>query len=286
MTILRKTLLFQLLILVLTSCADTQSGRMLTVSVEPQRKILEEIVGDRYQVTTLLGRGANPETFDPTMKARMALENSAAFFQVGGLPFEESIAETLGENVKIVNTSKGINPIYGTHDHGDADDDDHHHGGADPHTWTSVKNARVIARNMLDALIEIDPDGADFYRQRHSRLDSRLDSLDRVLADKLADIKTRAFAVWHPSLSYFARDYGLSQISVGFENKEMSPRALAEVTDDARQVGVKVLFFQKEYDSRQANSLCGAIGAELVTINPLEYDWEAQLISIADILKR
>jgi zinc transport system substrate-binding protein len=237
-------------------------------------------------VTTLLGRGANPETFDPTMKARMALENSAAFFQVGGLPFEESIAETLGENVKIVNTSKGIDPIYGTHDHGDADSDDHHHGGADPHTWTSVKNARVIARNMLDALIEIDPDGADFYRQRHSRLDSRLDSLDRVLADKLTDIKTRAFAVWHPSLSYFARDYGLTQISVGFENKEMSPRALAEVTDDARQAGVKVLFFQKEYDSRQANSLCGAIGAELVTINPLEYDWEAQLISIADILKR
>jgi zinc transport system substrate-binding protein len=139
---------------------------------------------------------------------------------------------------------------------------------------------------MLDALIEIDPDGADFYRQRHSRLDSRLDSLDRVLADKLTDIKTRAFAVWHPSLSYFARDYGLTQISVGFENKEMSPRALAEVTDDARQAGVKVLFFQKEYDSRQANSLCGAIGAELVTINPLEYDWEAQLISIADILKR
>ena len=59
-------------------------------------------------------------------------------------------------------------------------------------------------------------------------------------------------SVWHPSLSYFARDYGLEQISLGTEGKEMSAKSLTEAIDKARDKGVGVFFFQKEYDSRQA----------------------------------
>lgn len=276
----------------LVGCNSGNGSRTLAVSVEPQRALLQEITGDRFEITTLLANGANPETYDPSMKTRMAVENSAAYFTTGAMPFEKTIAEALPASVTVVDCSTGIEPIYGTHSHDHSHGHNHNHshghshdskGEPDPHVWASVKNARVVAHNMLDAVIALDPDGKDYYTERYNRLDARLDSLDKAIAAKAA-AGAQAFAVWHPSLSYFARDYGLEQIAVGFENKEMSPKHLAEVVEQAKAKGVKVFFFQKEYDSRQAETLNNQMGTRLVTINPLAYDWEAQLTAVADAL--
>lgn len=258
------------------------SKHLLAVSVEPQRAMLQEIAGDGYEVVTLLANGANPETFEPTMKTRMAIEKADAYFTTGKMPFETATARSLPETVRIVDTSAGIEPVYGTHDHGHGEVG-HEHGEADPHTWVSVRNARVMAQNMRDALVETDPENADVFTANHARLDARLDSLDKAIGRRLEGAH-KAFAVWHPSLSYFARDYGLKQISVGFENKEMSPKRIAHVRDEARDEGVRVFFFQKEYDSRQAETLNEAIGAKMVTINPMAYDWEQELTKIAEAM--
>lgn len=280
------------MLMTLAGCSggDGDSGKTLAVSVEPQRAILQEIVGDRYQVVTLLANGANPESFDPTMQTRKDAERAAAFFTTGGMPFEETLAKALPEDVRIVDTGKGIEGVYGTHGHHHHHEGDHHdhdgdNGERDPHIWASVRNGRIIARNMLDAMVELDPDGADVYRANYRRLDQRLDSLDKALALKLQG-GDRAFAVWHPSLSYFARDYGLEQLPVGFENKEVSPRQLAQVAQQAADHGVRVFFFQKEYDSRQAQVLNDQMGTRLVTIKPLDADWEGQLTQVADELAR
>ncbi len=266
----------------LCGCGGTEDGRsVLTVSVEPQRALLEDIVGDRFEVQTLLTSGANPETFEPTIRARMDVDKSKVYFTIGGMPFETALASTLPSTVRLVDCSKGITLIYNTHDHGEG-----HEHIADPHTWSSVRNARVIARNMYEAVVSIDAEGKEYYRNRYEALEHRLDSIDRAWSEKLKSASTRAFAIWHPSLSYFARDYGLRQISVGFENKEMPPTAMAHTAAEAREAGARVLFFQREYDSRQAQSMNQMLGARLVIINPLDYDWEGQLYTVVEALCR
>ncbi len=271
---------FIALILALASCSKRPQQPTLTVSVEPQRALLEKIVGDKFEVVTLLTNGANPETFEPTIKSRMAVDNSAVFFKIGNMPFENTIQQSLAETVRVVDCSQGITPIVGTHSH---DDDD---AAVDPHIWASLKNARIIARTMLSAVIDIDAANADYYRANYAALDSTLAATDSIFVARLASAAPRAFAVWHPSLSYFARDYGLQQISVGFENKDMSPKHLAEVTEQAKAANIKVLFFQKEYDSRQAQSLNSVLNARMVTINPLAYDLSHELSNIVDELTR
>lgn len=273
-------------VVMLASCRKNDGKKTIAVSIEPQRAILEQIVGDRFTVTTILPSGANPETFEPTMKTRKDVDDAVAYFTVGAMPFEQRLASTLPGDVLSVDVSKGITPVYGTHDHeGHEGHEGHSHGSADPHTWTSVKNARVMAKNMYDAVLKLDPKGSDYYSERYNRLVSHLDSLDREFTRRLAPSAGKAFAVWHPSLSYFARDYGLEQISVGFENKELSPKRMAEVAEHARQEGVTVLFFQKEYDSRQARSFADELGTKLITINPLDYDWESQLKTVVRALE-
>ncbi len=277
-----------LLSLPLLSCSqrsgDNANNRkpLLTVSIEPLRNIVERIAGDKYDVVTVLDKGANPETFDPSMAKRAAAANSDIYFMLGAFPFEGAIAES-GKN-EAVNVAEGIVPIYGTHTH-------HHHEGCnheddkDPHTWTSFSNAKTIARNVAATLSGMYPDESDSIASRLADFISETDSLDAFVRKSLSETGG-AFAIWHPSLSYFARDYNLSQLAVGQENKEVSPRRLKDIIEDARSKNVSIFFFQKEFDSRQAETIADQIGARLVTIDPLAYDWQAQILLITDELTK
>lgn len=262
---------------------------VVTVSIQPQRYFLEKIVGDKVEVKCLLANGGNPEIFEPSMTHLMNLENSVAYFMIGNVGFESAIVERVRKNnpeLNIYDNSEGVDLLVGTH--GECQHR-HHHGGScsdavDPHTWSSVKNARVIARNMYESMLEIDSENADYYKRRYERFDAQLDSLDMVLTERLAAKNGMAFLVWHPSLSYFAKDYDLLQISVGSEGKESSVQQLQSKIEEAKKHNAKVFFFQQEFDSRQASVVNEQIGAEMVTINPLDYQWDYQMMIIADAI--
>lgn len=252
---------------------------LLAVSIEPQRKMLEEIAGPQYEIITMLGKGSNPETYEPTVSQKMKASKAKAYFSVGYLPFEQIITKDLPEDVCIVNTSEKIKPITGTHSHGGDV-----HQEPDPHVWSSFKNAKAMAESMTKKLCEINSDSIEKYQQRYSIMINRLDSLDKTVSNLLIENNCHAFAVWHPSLSYFANDYGLHQLSVGQESKEASISNIAEIIQEAQKDSVKVFFYQKEFDSRQAENISKEIGAILIPISPLEYDWENELMNITNVL--
>ncbi|MDE6394213.1 MAG: zinc ABC transporter substrate-binding protein, partial [Duncaniella sp.] len=94
-----------------------------------------------------------------------------------------------------------------------------------------------------------------------------------------------SFMVWHPSLSYFARDYGLNQVIVGnAENKDNSVNDLRTAIDSARSTGARIFFFQKDIDSRQVSAINSELQSDEVNINPLSYQWEEEIIRIADAI--
>ncbi|MCM1356173.1 MAG: zinc ABC transporter substrate-binding protein [Staphylococcus sp.] len=269
--------------LLMACSSPSHTPPIVTVSIEPQKYLLEQITGNRIEVRTLIANGANPETFDPSVNHILNLSKSIGFLRIGNIGFEEAILDKIHAeqpDLPIFNTSLGIVPITGTHSH-----DGVPHGTIDPHTWTSVKNAKIIARNMLSAMVEIDPSNADYYTRNHERLTQHLDSLDNAFAAKLATHSGEAFMVWHPSLSYFARDYDLVQIPAGnSDNKEMAMGSLKHVIDEAAEHNVKLFFYQKDLDSRQAETLSDQLDVNRVSINPLSYHWEDEMVAIADAI--
>ena len=280
------------LVLSLIACKErTDALPVIAVSVEPQRFLLEQLAGSHFKVITLMKPGSNPETFEPTMNTRAALDGAGAYLYVGGLPFENTLVES-SPGLMTFCVAEGIEPLYGTHSPHDHDGgcEAHTHGSrndeSDPHVWTSVKNAMVMADNMADVLVRIDPAHSEEYRTRLEKLHQRLDSLDTAIASRLEKAGKTSFMVWHPSLGYFARDYGLEQISVGWEAKEPSAAALRRAVDKARENGVDVFFYQREFDSRQTQALTSQLGLHTVTIDPLSYDWFDQMNLITDELVR
>lgn len=282
-----RILLFSYALLVLDACSGKNDQKTLTVSIEPQRYLLEQIVGDKYKVVSLIDRGTNPETFDPSMAKRISADRSAAYFGTGTLPFEKALKESLDGSTPYFDTSDGITFVYGTHSlrdyrHNESHD---HNFDLDPHIWTSVANAKIMAQNMAESMITIDEPNASFYRENLQRLTVHLDSLEADIRQKLRNGHT-SFAIWHPSLTYFAREFGLQQIAVGQESKEMSPKHLHEIISQATKDSVKVFFFQKELDSRQAENINSQLGTRLISIDLMSYDWEDQIHLIADELQK
>ncbi len=268
--------------------AEADGGRMaVTVSLPPQAWFVKAIAGDSVEVTTLLSTGANPETFEPGISAMKQAARSRILFISGGMAFEQEVARKLADadaSLKVVDTSEGIEPLYGTHDHCDHPGHKHSAGEADPHTWTSVKNGKVIARNVYEALVESDPARRDYYSARYDSLVARLDSLDGALTVALQPMRGETFLVMHPSLGYFARDYGLQQVSVGQEGRESSVQGLRRQLDRATEAGVKVLFLQADFDSRQAETVARQTDSRTVTLNLLSPQWDEEIIRIADAL--
>lgn len=286
-------LLLPLLAILAGGCAAKHSDKpSVTVSIPPQKYLLQQIAGDKVDIVTLMDAGTNPETYQPSMSTMRGLESSMLYFTVGTLPFEQELVRRIADNgssLTIVDTSHGIDLLHGTHGacahhHHDDGQGHHHHDNGDPHIWSSVPNTRIMVRNMAEALIKADPDNADLYAANLKALDSRLDSLNVAVAHRLDSARAQSFVILHPSLSYFARDYGLQQIALGQEGKEATVQQQRERIDDARRHGSAILFVQQEFDTRQARTVADQIGATPITINPMNEDWWSEINNIVNAL--
>ena len=68
------------------------------------------------------------------------------------------------------------------------------------------------------------------------------------------------------------------------EHKDISLGNLKEVIDHANEHNAGIFFTQKDFDSRQVSAINTQIGAKEVSINPLAYDWEAEIEALTDAL--
>lgn len=251
---------------------------IIAVSIEPQRWLLERIVGDRMEVRTLMARGGNPESYEPSFSHLADLEGSAMYMQMGNLGFEHALIDRISSGLpelRIVNTSDSIDLIT------DADGHDH---GVDPHVWSSTTNARIISRNMLRAVSELDPEGTETYNDNYKRLIATIDSVDAACREILFQHQGASFIVWHPSLSYFARDYGLHQIPLGSEGKEHSVMNTRHVLDRVNNEGAVAFLVQQDFDQSKAGGIVNNDKIKVESINPLNYDWDFELLHTAEAI--
>ncbi len=294
-----RTLLFLGSCLLLAACTGRASKNnngdeekpVITVTLEPQRYFTEAIAGDKFKVVSMVPKGSSPETYDPVPQQLVSLGDSKAYFRIGYIGFEQTWMERLMNNtphIQVFDTSKGIDLILnnGNHDHnhGHGTHDGHIHA-VEPHVWNSTANALIIAGNTYKALSQLDKANDAYYMTRYDSLCQRIQHTDSLIRQQLsAPEAAKSFMIYHPALSYFARDYGLHQISIEEGGKEPSPAHLKKLIDLCKAEDVRVIFVQPEFDKRNAETIAQQTGTKVVPINPLSYDWEEEMLDVAKAL--
>lgn len=296
-----------LLILVLLTVSAPQanagqeigSGHRVTcfVSILPQAFFVGTIGGEYVDAHVMVGPGQSPHTYEPTSRQLSELEGSQVYFSIG-VAFEASLLPRIERNfkgVRIVDTSKGIalrsmlehhEENAGTSAAGSsagAESGPHSHdtGAFDPHVWLSPRLGIAIARNIRDALVEIDSVHARIYAENFDRLETELNDVDTEIARLLSPYKGREFFVFHPAYGYFADAYGLTQVAIEAQGGAPGPKHLAEVIDRAKAQGARVIFVQPQISPTYAQAVAKAVGAQVVPLDPLAMNYTENLLHMA-----
>lgn len=238
----------------------------VTVTISPYKYFVDQIAKGKVDVNVMVSNGNNPETYEPYAQQMMELSKSALYLKVGSIGFEQTWMKKLQDNapdMKVIDTSVGIKPAKTPG------------GNIDPHVWMSCSNARIIASNILKALCELEPKNKAFFEKNYQSLLSIIDKRDSTIKEsfkKDPDL-VRKFVIYHPILTYFARDYQLEQLAIEEEGREPSASQLKSLIERARKEKIKFCLIQAEFANRNTTTFINESHTKPMNINPLQGDW-------------
>jgi zinc transport system substrate-binding protein len=251
----------------------TGSGNLsVAVGIPPLAEFAEAVGGDQVRVTVILPAGADPHTFEPTPQEVVEISQTDMILAVGShLPFEDRLLESLAgfqPAPVVVNLSEGIAFI-----------------DRDPHDWLSPANARQMVNHTSEALCHEDPAHCDTFRANRDAYLIRLQEADAYIRSTLSEARITTFLVVHPAWGYFAQEYGLTELAIEQEGKEPSASELAALVETAREAGVRVVFVEPQFSTREADIFAAQIGGRVEILDPLSADYLDNLKQVSEALR-
>lgn len=254
----------------LTGCRQASSDEMpleVVATLFPQYDFARRIAADRAKVTLLLPPGVESHSFDPTPADIVTVQKADLFLYTGPQmeTWAEGLIDSLSGDTTVVDLSQGI-PLSSVVE-SESDHHDHDHL-ADPHIWTSPKNAMIMVSTILDALCKADPEGAEIYQTNAQEYQEELAELDaefhRIVEE--SECNTLAFS-GRFALHYFAEEYGLNCVAA-LEScsgeSEPSAGAVAQVISVIRQQNLPVVYYEELSDPKVGRSIAEETGVQLL----------------------
>ena len=124
------------------------------------------------------------------------------------------------------------------------------------------------------------------YTQNFNRLQQRLEALDRAIEEQITASGVEQFIVYHPALTYYARDYGIRQIAIEQEGKEPSAKRLAELIRIAEEHDIHTVLVQRQFPRSSVEAVAKDMKAEVVEFDPLEENVIENIAHITDLITR
>ncbi|WP_410768233.1 metal ABC transporter solute-binding protein, Zn/Mn family [Fontibacillus sp. BL9] len=290
-------------LILLAGCGKSAGGEIVpgkvnvVTSFYPIYEFAKAIGGEDANVINLLPVGVEPHDWTPrsqdilnTSKAELFLYNGAGL--EGWAP---NFLKGMGKDAKVktIEVSNGIDLIYTEgddgHNHGgdgheeeahEHEEEGHDHEGneatpdhhIDPHTWVSPKSAKIIAENIKNSYVEVDPDHQENYEKRYAELVQKLDALDTKFTEELSKTAKHEIVVSHQAFGYLCRDYGLTQHAIMGLSPEAEPRAqdLVNLSKMVKEEGIRYIFFEELVSDKLAKTLASEAGVETLVLNPVE----------------
>jgi len=239
----------------------------IVVSIPPLKEVVEELSGGDARITVLIPENADVHLYEPDISKMRALSRAKLYIHLDALEFEKEIAARIesGE-ILIVNASSGIEV-------------------EDPHVWISLKNAEKITENICEALSQIHPEKKEIYLRNKEIYIETLRKIDEENRRFFSNRSSSAVLVYHPFLSYMAKEYGFEEISVERGGKEPSLKDIQELKEVIRLKGIDKMMVAVQHHSEDVEVLCGELGVSPVFVNPLDEDYLKVLEEISRALR-
>ncbi|HWQ13214.1 MAG TPA: zinc ABC transporter substrate-binding protein [Roseiflexaceae bacterium] len=219
---------------------------------------VEQIGGERVQVTALMGPGVDPHLYKASAGDVERLQAADIIFY-NGLHLEAAMGEVLERmrgRVTTVAVAENIPTELLL-------PSDVYENQYDPHVWFDVKLWSKAAERVRDALVELDPASAALYRENAGRYQAELEELHayvRTQAEKVP-AEQRVLITAHDAFRYFGRAYGfevrgLQGISTASEAGTADVQELAEFIATRK---IAAIFVESSVPQRNIEAVQAAV---------------------------
>lgn len=230
------------------------SGKLQVVTtVAPITSMVENIVGDKIQLTGLIPEGMNSHTFEP-IPSDVRLLEEADLIILNGLDLEiptltlAKASKKSGATILLLG-NKTLNEADYAFDFSFPK----HRGHPNPHLWLNPKYVIQYSRLIGHELVRLDPKNQTFYKQNTAKYVRRLEALDQAIAKAVKTIPehNRRLLTYHDSWPYFARRYGFQVIGAvqPSDFSDPSPREVARLIEQIRRERVPAVFGSEVFPS-------------------------------------
>lgn len=256
-------------------------------TIEPQAYFVEAVGGDSVSVSVLVRPGQCVELYAPSPRDLVALSRASAYFRIG-VPLESAITS------QIEARSKGLK-FFGPEYIGAADA--HSHSGAhcelcgsetaDPHTWLDPVQMIDYIDTIRDGLSEVLPAQADLFVANAEQLKDELRALHNDFEERFSNYTGRVFYINHPSLTHFAKRYGLEQRSIELAGSTPSAKRTAVLIKEARETGgIGAILTQPEFGRSSASVMANALEVPVLEVDILRRDYLNSMQDLALAVER
>ncbi|MBR3356618.1 MAG: zinc ABC transporter substrate-binding protein [Solobacterium sp.] len=171
---------------------------------------------DSAEVTLLTDKGVDLHSYQPSVQDIQKIASCDLLIYIGG-PSDEwvddvlaqatnpdmetiCLLDVLGERVKEEETVEGMQE----------EEEEEEEGEADEHVWLSLRNAKILAGEITEALVRLDGSHSREYEANAAEYTAKLEELDKAYEQAVnsSERNTLLFADRFP-FRYMTDDYGL-----------------------------------------------------------------------------
>jgi len=230
----------------------------VVVSFYPLYDFTRDIGKERVNASHLIPFSVEPHVWEPTPGDIIKLNKADLFIYNGkGLePWAESFVKSSNnKNLKIIDMSRAIKIEL-----------------QDPHFWLDPVMVKLQVKVIKDELIKLDPKNKSYYEKNYKEYLQKIDALDKEIRDVLSKCKKKEFVVSHTAFSYFAKRYGLTQVSIAGISPESEPglKDLAWIVEFIKNHKIKYIFTEPLISPKLVDSIAKETGAKILILDPIE----------------
>ncbi|MGQ0795352.1 MAG: metal ABC transporter substrate-binding protein [Nitrosopumilaceae archaeon] len=227
-----------------------------------------KIIGDeKIDVSTIIPPGIEPHDWEPSIQDLQKMQE-ADMIVINGAGFEPWVAKliSVNPNILIIDTSNGISLLVKDERMFKVEIQN------DPHVWLNPVLAKKQTQNILNGLIKIDPQNADYYQENFNAYNSKLIQLDTKIRNELSSCVKKDFLATHDAFSYFANEYGLNQNTILGINPSGEPTAttIQQIIQKAQDLDLHFIFTEETINPRISEVIAAEIGAKVLILSPIE----------------
>jgi manganese/iron transport system substrate-binding protein len=224
--------------------------------------LVRQVGGDRVSVESLVPKGGEVHTFDPTPSDVRRISGAGVIF-LNGLGLDDWLAnlvEDAGTGAPVVRLAEdlpGVEYLKGARGE-----------GINPHLWLNIAYAAKYADRIGETLAAADPAHAATYTAGATAYGKVLAGLDEQARTRLGAIPeaNRTVISFHDAFPYFAAAYGLTIDGTIVDSPGQDPSA-AQVSGLIRAIdekGIKAIFTEAQFNDALARTIADETGATVV----------------------